>query len=272
MEHYRRVADVMLPHLRERPLSLRRYPDGIEAEGFFQKEASEHFPGWIDVADIPLREDGVGHYVVCSDEETLVYLANQATIELHIWPSTVESLDDPDRMVIDIDPPDGAETGELRSVARRLRDQFRSVGLVPFVQATGGRGFHVVSPLDGSSGYESVRALAREMCDSVAGEDPDRLTTAFRKERRGNRIFLDTNRNGYAQTFIAPYTLRARPGAPCAVPVDWDELGKAEPNGWDPARVARRLARKRDPWADIADAAASAEHARERLSASTSTP
>lgn len=271
VEHYRRVADVILRHLRGRPLSLRRYPDGIDDSGFFQKEAADYFPDWIDVVDIPLREDGTAHQVVCSDAETLVYLANQATIEFHVWPSTVDSLENPDRMVIDIDPPDGSDVGELRSVARRLRDLFESVGLAAFVQATGGRGFHVVAPLDGSADYESVRALARDMSDRAARDDPERLTTAFRKERRGNRIFLDTNRNGYAQTFIAPYSLRARAGAPCAVPLDWKELGKAVPNGWDPARLARRLSRKSDPWADISDNVASADQALAKLQDGTST-
>ncbi|MGH3950016.1 MAG: non-homologous end-joining DNA ligase [Pseudonocardiaceae bacterium] len=267
VEHFRLVAEVMVPHLRGRPLSLRRFPDGITDEGFFQKEVPDHFPDWIDVADIPRRreEKGTSHYVVCSDAASLVYLANQAVLEFHIWPSRVGALDKPDLMVIDIDPPDGKQVGELRSVARRARDVFLALGLEPFVQATGGRGFHVVAPLDPSTGYDTVRQLAREIADLLALLDSDRLTTAIRKDRRGNRIFLDTNRNGYAQTFIAPYSTRARPGAPVAVPLDWGELGKAEPNGWDLTRLRRRLARKTDPWADIYQHAVSAEAARDRL-------
>ncbi|MGH3517974.1 MAG: non-homologous end-joining DNA ligase [Haloechinothrix sp.] len=267
VEHYRRVAEVMVPHLQERPLSLRRYPDGITDDGFFQKEVPDYFPDWIDVADIPRRREqkGTSHYVVCSDAASLVYLANQAVLEFHIWPSRVGALDKPDLMVIDIDPPDGKQAGELRSVARRAHDVFLAVGLEPFVQATGGRGFHVVAPVDASTGYDTARALARDVADVLARLDPERLTTAVRKDRRGDRIFLDTNRNGYAQTFIAPYSLRARPGAAAAVPLDWNELGKAEPNGWDLKRLRRRLARKNDPWAQIYEHAVSAEAARERL-------
>jgi bifunctional non-homologous end joining protein LigD len=133
------------------------------------------------------------------------------------------------------------------------------------VQATGGRGFHVVAPLDATADYDTVRALAREAADRLAAEDPDRLTTAQRKDKRGNRIFLDTNRNGYGQTFVAPYSLRARPGAPVATPLDWFELGKAKPDGWDIRRIKHRLARKADPWQDIHEHAGSAEKARERL-------
>jgi bifunctional non-homologous end joining protein LigD len=194
-----------------------------------------------------------------------VYLANQATIEFHIWPSTVDALDRPDLMVIDVDPPDGVDVGELRSVARRARDLYEKIGLAPYVQATGGRGFHIVAPLDATEDYDTVRALAREAADRLAAEDPDRLTTAQRKDKRGNRIFLDTNRNGYAQTFVAPYSLRARPRAPVATPLDWSELGKATPDGWDIRRIKQRLARKADPWHDIHEHAGSPKKARERL-------
>lgn len=265
LDHYRTVADAMLPHLAERPLTLRRFPDGIGEDGFFQKHASDYFPDWIRVVEMPQAGDGTVNHVVCEDEATLVYLANQATVEFHIWLSTLDKPDHPDRLVIDIDPPDGTEVSTLRDVARRLRDRYTALGLTPFVQATGGRGFHVVAPLDRSADFDSVRALATDLADGLVADDPDLLTTAQRKQRRGDRIFLDCNRNGYGQTFIAPYSLRARPGAPVATPLDWDELGRATPGGRDPASISSRLARKRDPWADIDDHAASATAARERL-------
>ncbi|MGH8793847.1 MAG: non-homologous end-joining DNA ligase [Stackebrandtia sp.] len=264
-DYYRDVAEAMLPHLRRRPATLRRFPDGIDAEGFFQKEVSGHFPDWLDVADVPLRQGGVQHYAVVSDVASLLYLADQATIEFHIWPSAIDSLDDPDLIVVDIDPPQEIALAELRSVARRTRDLLSDLGLVPFVQATGGKGFHVVAPLDASASFDEVRALAADAADALVDSDPRRLTTAQRKRDRGDRIFLDVNRNGYAQTFVTPYSLRARPGATAAVPLDWDELGKAEPNGWNITRALRRLARKADPWASIYDHAASAHAARQRL-------
>jgi bifunctional non-homologous end joining protein LigD len=265
VEYYRAVADVMVPHLRGRPLTLRRYPDGIAGKNWFQKEASSYFPDWIRVEQIPQHNTGSVRHVVCDDAATLVYLANQGTIEFHIWPSTIAALDKPDLLVIDLDPPDGVEVGELRSVARRVRDLYEEIGLTPYLQATGGRGYHVVAPLDATADFDTVRTLAREVADRLAAGDPGRLTTEQRKDKRGDRIFLDTNRNGYAQTFVAPYSLRARPGAPVATPLDWSELGKAKPNGWDPRRIRQRLARKADPWGDLHEHAASAQEARERL-------
>jgi bifunctional non-homologous end joining protein LigD len=264
--HYQRVADAMLPHLRGRPLSLRRFPDGIGQEGFFQKGASDFFPDWLEIVEVPRVEDGKTlHQVVCRDPADLVYLANLATLEFHIWPSTMAALDKPDRLVIDIDPPDGTPVSELRDIARRLRRLVEQIGLTAFVQATGGSGFHVVTPLDASAGYDDVRDLARGIADHAASEDPDRLTTAIRKDSRGDRVFLDTNRNGYAQTFVAPYSLRARPGAAVATPLDWSELGKAKPNGFDSKRIQRRLGQKADPWRSIDDSAASPATAAEQL-------
>jgi bifunctional non-homologous end joining protein LigD len=251
--HYRRVAGVMVPQLRGRPLTLRRYPDGI--------------PDWLRVERVPQHEDThrFVRHVVCDDEASLVYLANQATVEFHVRPSTIDDLEHPDLLVLDLDPPAGTGVPELRQVARRARDLLADIGLIPFVQATGGRGFHVVAPLDRSADYDLVRTLAREAAQHLASRDPDRLTTEQRKDKRGERIFLDTNRNGYAQTFVAPYSLRARPGAPVATPLDWSELGRAVPNGHDLNKIGARLAHKADPWRDLHEHPAAAGKARERL-------
>jgi bifunctional non-homologous end joining protein LigD len=254
VEHYRTVAGVMLPHLAGRPLTLRRFPDGIDGQGFFQKDASDHFPDWIETVPVERRSaPGVVHHVVCSDVDTLLYLANQATIEFHIWSATVPDLDHPDRLVIDIDPLAGVPVAVLRSVARRLRDAFAARGLTPFVQATGGRGFHVVAPLEPVATHDMVRAAALDLAEGLVADDPDLLTTAQRKDKRGDRVFLDVNRNGFSQTFVAPYSLRARPGAPVATPLDWRELTRATPDGFTPQRIRRRLARKPDPWSTMND-------------------
>ncbi|NIH83030.1 non-homologous end-joining DNA ligase [Amycolatopsis viridis] len=263
--YYRRVADVMVPHLRGRPLTLRRFPDGIGGDGWFQKEAPDWFPDWIRVESVPTRDGGSVHHVVCDDAATLVYLANQAVLEFHVWTSTVDEPGRPDLVVIDLDPPAGVGVAELRGVARHARDVLGSLGLTAFVQTTGGRGFHVVAPLDRTSDHEVVLSFAREVADFLAAEDPARLTTQQRKSNRGDRIFLDVNRNGYAQTFVAPYSLRARPGAAVATPVDWAELGRAAPDGFDLRRVPRRLARKADPWRDLGVRAGSAAKALDRL-------
>lgn len=265
--HYRTVAEAMVPHLRGRPLTLRRYPNGIAGQTWYQKEASPKLPSWIRVEAIPQRTTSDVRHVICDDAATLVYLANQAAIEYHIWSSTVDDLEHPDMVLIDIDPPDHVTVADLREIARLVRDVYTAAGLTPYLQATGGRGFHVVAPLEPSYTYEEVRDLAKVAAEVLARLDPDRLTTAVRKNQRGDRVYLDILRNGYTSTFVAPYSLRARPSAGVATPLDWHELGKAEPDGWTPKRMKERLARKRDPWAGMADHAASPARAMELLKA-----
>lgn len=254
VEHYRTVADVMLPHLAGRPLTLRRYPDGIDGFDFFQKDAGDQLPDWVRVETVPQRKGGTIRHIVCDDAATLVYLANLGTIEFHVWLSTVDDLEHPDRLVVDIDPPEGTGVDVLRQVARWLAKAYREAGLTPFTQATGGRGFHVLAPLDRTADYAEAREHANALADRVAAGHPDLLTTAQRKNKRGNRIFLDVNRNAYGQTFVAPYSLRGRPSAGAATPLTWDELGSAEPDGFS---VTKHRRRRKTPWADLDAHAAS---------------
>ncbi|MER7082253.1 bifunctional non-homologous end joining protein LigD [Saccharopolyspora kobensis] len=254
MDYYRSVAEVMIAHSRGRPLTLRRFPDGIGDGGFFQKEASDYFPDWIRVVSVPQRgARGVVHHVVVDDAATLLYLAGQACLEFHLGLSTVDDLERPVLVVLDLDPPEGTGLTELRQVTRRMCERFRDAGLDPHVQTTGGRGFHVAAPLRAEREFDEVRADLRELAEEAVRDEPRRLTTEQRKDQRGDRIFLDTNRNAYGQTAIAPYSLRARPGAPAATPLDIDELGRAEPQSYGLANMARRLAQKSDPWADLTE-------------------
>jgi bifunctional non-homologous end joining protein LigD len=269
VEHYRAVAPVMLPHLAGRPLTLLRQPEGIAGESFFQRHPSTHFPDWVRVVPLPKSAGGTADTILCDDEATLVYLAAHAVIEVHIRPTTVDRIDYPDRIVVDIDPPEGAavEAAVLRTVARRTRDLYLELGLTPYLQATGGSGFHVVAPLDRTADHRFVRALAGDLAAHLASGDPALLTVQQRISKRADRIFLDVNRNGRGQTFVAPYSLRARPGAGVATPLDWSELGRATPGGHTIATIRRRLARKSDPWAGMDAHAASPAAVRERLDA-----
>lgn len=264
--HFEHVAEVMLPHLAGRPLVLHRFPDGVEDSGFYQKQAPSHAPDFVDTVTVH-ADNRRGHveHVVADDVDTLRYLANQACLELHRWLSHTDDLDVPDLLVIDLDPPDRRDLDALRRAARTTRDLFGQIGLAPYLMATGGSGYHVVAPLTPSAGFDEVRGLARAVADRLAAADPDALTTEQRIDARGGRIFLDTNRNAYAQTAVAPYSPRARPGAPVATPIEFSELGKVEPDGYDLAAVRRRIGQKDDPWADMASRAVPAGKARSTL-------
>jgi bifunctional non-homologous end joining protein LigD len=263
--YYRRVADAMLPHLEGRPLSLQRFPDGIDREGFFQQEASGYFPGWVRRARVPRRGGGTVDHVVCNDAATLVYLANQGTVTLHAWTSRERRIERPDRVVFDLDPADGEDVGVVRDLARRLHETLDELGLVAFVQTSGSKGYHVVTPLRPSVGFDQVGAFAEQVAGLVAARDPERLTVERRKAKRAGRVFIDTGRNGWAQTAVAPYSVRPKPGAPVATPIDWSELGRTEPRSHTLTSLPRRLARKRDPWAGMDRQARSYQRASKRL-------
>jgi bifunctional non-homologous end joining protein LigD len=265
VDYYRRVAAAMLPHLDDRPLSLQRFPEGIDHQGFFQQEASDHFPDWVRRAKVPRRGGGTVEHPVCDDERTLAYLANLAVVTLHSWTSRVAELERPDRVVFDLDPAERSTLKEIREVARRVRDLLDELGLVPFLQTSGSRGFHVVAPLRADAGFEEVSALAADAAELLAGRDPERLTVERRKAKRGERLFLDTGRNAYAQTAVAPYSVRPKDGAPVATPIDWAELARTEPQSYNLRNLPRRLARKEDPWRAMDERARPFGRARERL-------
>lgn len=250
VDYYCRVAPVMVPHLRNRPLMLERYRAGVDKGGFYQKEAGEHFPAFIRRVDVP-KEGGVVHHPVVDDEEGLVYLANQGCLTFHCWLSQADGLRQPDRLIVDLDPPATAGAfNTVRVTALRLRKVFEQLGLTPFVQTTGSRGLHVVAPLVPGPDHDEVLAFGHTLAEQLAASDPGRLTTEFRKAKRGSRVYLDVARNGYAQTVVAPYTVRARPGAPVATPLDWDEVRttRLTPDRWTIGNIFRRLGAKTDPW------------------------
>jgi bifunctional non-homologous end joining protein LigD len=247
--YYARVAEVMLPHLKGRPISMLRYPDGIGEESFFQKDVPDYFPEWIARAEVE-KEGGTLEMMIAEEPAALVYLASQACITPHVWLSRIDRAQRPDRLIFDFDPP-GDDFGPVRDGARRMRDLLEELGLMPFVMTTGSRGVHVTVPLDRSADFDLVRAFARGCAEVLVASRPDHLTVEHRKAKRGGRVYVDTGRNAYAQTGVAPYAVRALPAAPVATPLDWSELGRAKPRSTRIANLFRRLSRKDDPWADI---------------------
>lgn len=264
---YRRLASTLLPHLEGRPLTMQRFPDGIHKDGFYQREAPNYLPDWITRASVTVKEnDDQKLQIVCDSEATLVYLVDQGLVTPHVWLSRADNLDCPDKLVFDLDPPDD-DFAPVRAAAQALRDLLRDLGLVPFVMTTGSRGAHVVVPLDRSADFDATRAFAKDVGKLLAQRQPEELTVAFRKEARGDRLFLDYLRNAYGQNSVAPYAIRAKPGAPIATPLDWDELSDADLHSqtYTVRNIFRRLGQKDDPWKGYLRHAGSLSEARGRL-------
>jgi bifunctional non-homologous end joining protein LigD len=265
--YYERVSEWMLPHIRNRPLSLQRFPDGIDGKGFFHKDVPDYFPAFVRRVELP-KAGGTITHALANDAGTLVYLVGQNTITPHVWLSRPDRPEQPDRLVFDLDPP-GNDFTAVRRAARWTGDLLREIGLDPFAQVTGSKGIHVWSPLRRRAHFDDVKAFAREAAAVLAARHPDELTTEFRKAKREGRILIDVFRNAYAQTAVPPYAVRPRPGAPVATPLDWDELSdsRLRPDRWTVKTVLRRLAAKGDPWTEIQAHARGLSESRRRLKA-----
>lgn len=267
VDYYARIGETALRYFTNRPLSMQRFPDGIAEDGFFQKDAPDYFPDWIERCRLE-KEGGTVDHIVANSVATLVYIANQGCITPHLGLSRIDAIERPDRLVFDLDPADD-EFRKVRTAALRLKELLGEIELAPYVQTTGSRGLHVVIPLDRSIDFDAARDFARMLCETLAARHPDSLTVEQRKDKRGSRVFLDYLRNAYGQTAVAPYSVRAKEGAPVATPLDWSEVGDSDlgPRKYTIGNVFRRLAQKDDPWRTMARRPQSLRKARELLTA-----
>jgi bifunctional non-homologous end joining protein LigD len=247
--YYEAVAPLMVPHVRNRPVTMERYPAGIESAGFMHKSVSKGFPAWLERVDVP-KKDGVVHYPLVTDTRSLLWMTNQNCITPHVWISRVPDLMHPDLCVFDLDPLKD-EPLVLRDAALALRSLLGELGLPAWLKTSGSKGYHILVALDGTSEIGRVGWFAHHVGAELVRRDPDHLTQEFSKADRGGRILVDTGRNGFGATLAAAYAVRARPGAPVSAPCAWEELeeGSAMPQAFRMRDMTRRLATVGDAWA-----------------------
>ncbi|UJA20339.1 ATP-dependent DNA ligase [Thermoleophilia bacterium SCSIO 60948] len=248
--YYASVGEAMLPHVRDRPLALETFPDGIDGEQrFYMKQAPKHFPDWIERVTVEKRGGTLTQAVAC-EPATLVYLAGQNVVTPHVWLSRVDEPRRPDRLTIDLDPSPGGRFADVRAIAREAGARLSAAGLVTFAMVTGSRGIHVVCPLRRDREFPEVHGYARRVAEAMVADSPERVTLEWKRDDRGTKIYLDVNRIAYAQHAVAPYGVRARRGAPVAMPIHWDELSdpKLKPDRWTTRNAVARLESEGDPW------------------------
>jgi bifunctional non-homologous end joining protein LigD len=234
INYYDAVAPLILPHLRDRPLSLKRYPNGINEQFFFQKDAEGKVPDWVRLEPIfsDHNQDKI-HYIICNDRATLIYLANLASIDQNPWMSRVGSLDNPDFALIDLDPTEGCPYSQIVEAAQLVKKTLDSIGLAGYPKTTGGDGMHIYIPLEPIYTFEQVRSFAELLSILVVNQNPDLFTTPRAVSRRKKaKVYFDYLQISSAKTIAAPYVLRAHPGAPVSTPLDWSEVKP----GLDPAQ------------------------------------
>ncbi|NMO92869.1 ATP-dependent DNA ligase [Actinomycetospora sp. TBRC 11914] len=264
VDYYARVADTLLPHLAGRPLTLRRFPDGIDGESFYEKNAGRNAPSWLRTVVVPTpgssRGSSSASFVVVEELAALVYLANLAVLELHVPQWRVDAEDHPlppDELVVDLDPGPGTGLLECAAVACRIRDRFDADGLVASVKTSGSKGMQMTAPValgpDGDPAATS--AYAKRLAEALARETPDAVTAVMAKDRRPGKVFVDWSQNNTAKTTVAPYSLRARSahGAPTvSTPLTWAEVETCtDPDElvFSPEEVLARIAEHGDLYA-----------------------
>jgi bifunctional non-homologous end joining protein LigD len=246
---------------------MERYPTGIGQKGFWQKDVSKGFPDWLKRVEVP-KKGGVVHHPVVTDRRSLLWITNQNTITQHIWASRIPDLRYPDLCVFDLDPSTDDQL-TVRAAAMALRDLLQELTLPSWIKATGSKGFHIVVPLDGTTTTGQVARFANAVGQVLVSRAPDRLTLEFSKADRSGRIYVDTGRNGYSATFAAPYTVRARRGAPVSAPCTWAEVerGEVTSRSFTLRNMRERVATIGDVWGDLRRRRRSLKRATERLRA-----
>jgi len=250
--YYEAIAPVMLPHVANRPVTMERYPSGIASKGFWQKDVSKGFPDWLDRVEVP-KKGGTVHHPLIADARSLLWTVNQNTITHHVWNRRTPNLQHPDVCVFDLDPSID-DAAAVRAAALALRTLLDELGLPSAVKTSGSKGFHIVVPLDATVRTGAVARFADAIGTLMVARHPDTLTQEFSKADRGGRILVDTGRNGYSATFAAPYTVRARPGAPVSAPCTWTEIerGEVAPRSFTVRTMPGRIAEVGDLWAGMA--------------------
>jgi len=262
--YYQAIAPIMLTHCYNRPISMQRFPDGINKEGFFQKNAADYFPSWIKSFAIPKETGEIVNYVVINKAATLIYLANQGCITPHLWLSRIDKIKKPDRLIFDLDPAPRVSFSEIQYIAQQLKNLLDQCNLPSFCMLTGSRGVHIVVPLKRIHTFEETRTFAYDIATILAQKFPQSATIIMQKNRRGTRIFIDWLRNGFGATTVAPYAVRAHEGAPIATPVTWHELllPHTKSQKYTIKNILARIQKMGDPWKKIQEHAITLTKAR----------
>lgn len=252
VKYYLDIAPFILPHIRNRPLVMKRYPDGIYGNSFYQKECPEYAPDWIETYPI-WHSEKVVNYIVCNDAATLAWLANQACIEFHAWLSHLENIDNPDVAVIDLDPDAGTSFDDVMDIALLCRGALEEYDLVPFVKTSGSRGLHLFIPILNEHPNSKVTSAMKHIADMIIRVYPQKATVERVVAKRKGRVYIDYLQNGWGKTMVFQYSLRPLPAAPVSTPLLWAEVEskQVKPASLNINNIFRRIEKYGDILAEM---------------------
>jgi bifunctional non-homologous end joining protein LigD len=249
--YYIKMAPRMLPFLHNRPLTMHRFPGGVSGEDFYEKDAPQGTPDYVDIfTRFAKTSDREVHFVLCNNLDTLIWLANLASLELHVTLSTAAAYDSPDLLLFDIDPEPPLSFDDAIDAARSVRERLEDAGILSYVKTSGKKGLHVVVPLSAGYRFEEIRAFAHSMGKNIAQDTPH-VVAEFPHSQDPGTIFIDYLQNAHGKTMAAPYSLRATDGATVSAPLRWDQLKQGvRPEDFN---IRTMLSGSEDPWRDIFD-------------------
>lgn len=224
IEYYKKISPFMLPYMKNHPIVMQRFPHGIQEQSFFQKNTPDYFPSWIKRVPVKAQDGHTTNYLICNNAKTLAYLANQDCIVMHSWLSKLPNLQNPDRIVFDLDPSGTITFQDLQQAAEILKDFLDNLKLKSVPMITGSRGIHVIVPIKPIHSFDTVHEFTKKIAEHITEEYPKLFTLQMRKEKRGNHNFFDYLRNSYGALAVLPYSVRAVPSAAIATPLTWHEL------------------------------------------------
>ena len=258
IEYYDAIAEQIIPHLRNRPLTMKRYPEGIRGEPFYEKNAPKHTPKWVKTFAAPRSEGGNINYILCNDRATLLWATNLGDIEKHVLLAHAPQLERPSSIVFDLDPGESADILDCARVAAHLKSVFAALNLEVFAKVSGSKGLHLTVPLNSAVAYEQTQPFARTIAELVEKQLPDRVVSAMAKTLRRGKVLIDWSQNSDFKTTVCVYAMRAREGGPfISAPVTWDELARAVKRGktealfFTPAQAVKRVQKLGDLFAPV---------------------
>jgi bifunctional non-homologous end joining protein LigD len=250
-DYYVAVAERMLPHVAERPVTMVRCPTGRQKKCFYQRHAGSGVLEQLRPVKVPGFDDP---YLYIEDVAGLIAMVQMGTLEIHPWGVTVALPDRPDRIIFDLDPDEGLGFADVVAAAKEVRERLLALGLESFVKTTGGKGLHVVVPVEPVNGWREAKAFAKRFSEAMAADAPGRYLTRISKAERAGRIFIDYLRNDPTSTAVGPYSTRSRPGAPVAMPLFWEELDRPlDPGAFTVKSAPERVRAAKDPWAGLGE-------------------
>ncbi|OZV69798.1 non-homologous end-joining DNA ligase [Winogradskyella aurantia] len=266
LEYYYTISDYILPYLKDRPLTMQRFPNGIDKEGFFQKHIPDYFPDWIPTVKVKKQGGSVNH-VLCNSKDVLSYLVSQYALTFHVTLSRIDKIEYPDKLIFDLDPPKDDFKLAIKA-AKAVRNLLENeLELKAFLMTTGSRGLHIAVPLKADESFDTMHEFSRLVSHYICSNSPNEFTTAVRKDKRKGRLFIDYIRNSYGQTSVAPFSIRAIENAPVATLLSWDELDNRALTAqtYTIDNIVDRLEKKTNPWEDFEQNAKSTDSAMHKI-------